>query len=425
MMPAALPSSWSLRPAAVPAPGPALSFLIGLTLPILTLRSGYYGTPIDLSSRVAIVDVLCAITLLLFLLRGRLAPIPWPGIIYVASIGLALVPGLILHPGRESEVWTAFAALLMAFAFYVFGLTCGSVPGLLRAFLAGTAIAVAVQTVICVHDYFWPVQWFPDPMPGRARGTFKANGQLGAYGFCIAGVLAAFGATQPSVRARRIYGAMALAGAGLVFLASRRTGMLCVFLWWAAFLVASARLARKPFYRLLAAGFFLVLLGIGAAWERLADSFAGRRVADAVESLKGDDGFIQSQLRNTLQSADGWFPLGFGPGKGRLINPRDIHEVHNGHLAVLVEIGLGAFLGYAGMLVLPLVARRRTPARDPRRILRRAVVTSFLATCIVFAFHNTLYRDRAFLFFLGAATAVGLRERAEEEAGRVAEGRSS
>lgn len=426
MTTAALVPAWRPGVPAVPAPGPALLFLIGLTLPVLTLQTGYYGTPVDLASRVAVVDVLCAATLLLFLVRGRLAPVPWPGIVYVASVAFALAPGLLRGSGAERDVWTAFVALLMAFAFYVLGLTCGTAPRLLRAFLAGTALAVAGEAVICAHDYFSPAQWFPDPMPGRARGTFKANGQLGAYGFCIAGVLAAFGATQPSAPARRLYGALAFVAGSLVFFASRRTGMACVFVWWGVFLVAAVRLARRPFYAAMAAGFFLVLLAIGASWERLAESFAGRRIADAVDSLRGSEGFIQSQLRNTLDSAEGWFPLGFGPGLGRLINPRDIHEVHNGHLAVMVELGVGAFLGYAGMLLLPLLARRRSPERDPRRLLRRAVVVSFLATCLVFAFHNTLYRDRAFLFFLGAATAVAIRERAEEKGERdAALGRSA
>lgn len=412
MTTAVLGSEWGARPAGVPAPGPVLAFLIGLALPILTLKTGYAGTPVDLGSRVALVDVLCAATLLLFFLRGRLAPVPWPGVIYVAALGLSLVPGLVLNPGNESDVWTAFAALLMAFAFYVLGLTFAGSPALLRAFLAGSVAAVAAEAIVCYHDYFWPSQWFPDPMPGRARGTFKANGQLGAYGFCIAGVLAAFGASQPSARTRRICGAASLVAASLVFLASRRTGMLCVFLWWGLFLVLGVRLARRPFYRVLAAGFLLALLGIGASWSTLAGSFAGRRLAQAVESLQGSDGFIQAQLRHTFESADRWFPAGFGPGKGRLINPRDVHEVHNGHLAVTVELGVAAFTGYAGMVLLPLLARARRPSNEPRRIFRRAATTSFLLTCLVFAFHNTLYRDRTFLFFLGTATAVALRERA-------------
>lgn len=419
----ALPRLWTPRPVAVPAPGPALAFLVGLTLPVLTLRTGYYGTPVDLASRVAVVDVLCAATLLLFFLRGRLHPIPWPGIVYAAGLGLALLPGLALHPGKDSDVWTAFVALLMAFAFYVLGLTFGDQPRLLRAFLAGSAVAVFGEAVICIHDYFMPSQWFPDPMPGRARGTFKANGQLGAYGFCIAGVLAAFGATRETPRARRVYGALTFVAASLVFLASRRTGMLCVFLWWALFLAAGHRMARRSFYQVLAAGLFVVVLGIAASWESLADSFAGRRVAAAVDSLQGRDGFIQAQLRHTYESADRWFPLGFGPGKGRLINPRDIHEVHNGHLAVMVEVGVAAFAGYAGMFLLPLLVRPGAARRDGRTLLYRAVVSSFLLTCVVFAFHNTLYRDRTFLFFLGAATAVALRDRARERAEAAAAGR--
>ena len=38
------------------------------------------------------------------------------------------------------------------------------------------------------------------------------------------------------------------------------------------------------------------------------------------------------------------------------------------------------------------------------------LIVSFLLVCFVFMLHNTLYRDRTFLLFLGTATAIVRKE---------------
>jgi hypothetical protein len=401
----------------------AFAFAIGFLLPLLTLKTGYDGTPADLAARVAIVDVVCVLFLALLFSRHRMEPLTRSGWAYLAAAGISLVPALLVWPGPEGDVWTSFFALLMAFAFYILGLNLGTSPALVGALLAGTAVVVAAEAVVVYHDAFFAPQWFPDPMAGRSRGTFKANGQLGAYGFCIAGLLIIFGGTVAPARFRKALVLEGLAAATFVFLASRRTGMFCVFAWGAAFLLLGFRFARRGFYRLFACGFAALLASIGILWDSLSRSFTAQRFSDALGSLRISDGFIQSQLRNSVRTMDQWFPLGFGAGRGRLINPSDVHEVHNGLLAVAVELGALGLIGFLGMMIGPLRGlewRARDGAGEPS--LFDVVAGTFLLISFIFVCHNTLYRDRTFLILLGLLTAV-VRERRKrvERSGVTAE----
>ena len=207
-----------------------LAFTVGFLLPILTLKTGYYGTPTDLASRVAIVDLICMIALGALCLRGSPARVPVPGWLYFCALVLALFPSLVVFPGSERYAWTAFAALVMAFLFYVLGLNIGESPAVIAALLKGLCAVTMLEAVVVFHDYFFSSQWFPDPMAGRARGTFKANGQLGAFGFCAAGLLLSMGRAVPSRRLRIWSLVCGLVAASFVFTASRRTGMISVFI---------------------------------------------------------------------------------------------------------------------------------------------------------------------------------------------------
>ena len=385
-----------------------LAFSLGFLLPILTLKTGYYGTPTDLASRVALVDFICVLAMAALCLRGSPATVPIPGGVYFFALVVSLFPSLVVFPGRETYAWTAFAALFMAFLFYVMGLSIGESPGVTSALLKGLCAVTVFEAVIVFHDYFFSSQWFPDPMAGRARGTFKANGQLGAFGFCAAGMLLAMGRAVPSRRLRLWTLFCGLLAASFVFTASRRTGMICVFVWAAAFAVMGVRFGRRRWYR----GFVALLLAtvavLGISWSVLSESFAGKRLTEGVTSLRRSDGFIQNQHRAILRSADQWFPFGFGPGRGNLIDPTDPerHEVHNGLLAVLVELGVLGLLGFVAMILRPLFRRRPVPRGDGAFALRATIIASFLLVSVVFMFHNTLYRDRTFMLFLGMATAI-------------------
>lgn len=414
------------RPAAAPYPlrdrglHRGLAFALGFLLPLLTLKTGYYGTPVDLASRVALVDFACILALGALCLRGSPAAVPAPGWVYAVALGLSLFPALVVWPGPEFYAWTQFMALVMAFLFYVVGLNIGRSPDVTAALLKGVCAVTLLEAVVVFHDYFLPgAQWFPDPMEGRARGTFKANGQLGAYGFCAAGLLLTMGSAVASPRLRRLCVACGFLAATFVFTASRRTGMICVFLWAALFALLGLRFARRPFYRVFAGLLLAALAVLGFSWGVLTETFVGKRLDDGLRALGTSDGFIQNQHRAVLRTAGDWFPFGFGPGRGNLINPTDPgrHEVHNGLLAVLVELGVLGFLGFVAMILRPLFRRRAGPGNN--RDVQQTLILSFIVVCFVFMLHNTLYRDRTFLLFLGMASAVaqcpGLPGRREPE----------
>jgi len=386
------------------------AFGVGLLLPLVTLRTQYIGTPTDILSRVAPVDLLCAAFLGVLFLRHRMKAPPWAALLYAAAVGLALIPALIVTPGPERDVWAQFSAILMAFGFYLAGLNVGASPTLLRWLLAGLCIAVLAEAIVVYHDYFSSTRWFPDPMEHRVRGTFKGNGQLGAFGFCAGGLLVTFGATFRTPMFRWICVACAILAALFVFPASRRTGMISVFAWSGLFAVLGWRFAGKRFYNLFLGGFLAILVVLGAFWPQVESSFAGRRFRNAVTSLGKREGFVQDQLHDSYKSADQWFPFGFGVGRGIQINPRELfYEVHNSFLAVLIELGVLGLAGYLGMMIHPLL-RRRWQRRSPDHELLGVLLTTFLIISVVFMFHSSLYRDRTFMLFLGVATTVVLRE---------------
>jgi hypothetical protein len=407
-------------PRALPAPFPArdarvqrgLAFGLGFSLPLLTLQTGYYGTPTDLGSRVSIADLVCLSMLALLFLRGRPARVPAAGVLYGVALLVSLVPALLLWPGPEDFVWTTLAGISMAFLFYILGLSVGASRDVTAALLRGLALVTLIEFVIVVHDYFWSSQWFPDPMEGRARGTFKANGQLGAFGFCAAGLLLVLSRVPESRRLRTLCVVAGLLAGTFVFTASRRTGMICVFLWALAFAVFAARFVHRRFYQGFLGTFLVILVGAGFAWGTLTQTFAGQRLTEGFTTLSKADGFIRIQHENILKTMPQWFPLGFGPGRGNRIDPADPehHEIHNGLLAVLVELGLPAFLGFMGIVIHPLLARRAGPRSDDQEV-RTVLLRSFLVVIFIFMFHNTLYRDRTFLLFLGMVTSLVEREK--------------
>jgi len=80
---------------------------------------------------------------------------------------------------------------------------------------------------------------------------------------------------------------------------------------------------------------------------------------------------------------------------------------------VLIELGVLGFLGFAGMTAWPLL-KRRWQRRSEEHARLGVLLTSLLVISVLFMFHNTLYRDRTFLLFLGVATAVVRRESRED-----------
>ena len=394
-----------------------LAFAIGLTIGVLTVTRDYIGSPRDLFSRVAPVDFICIAMLVLLFLNHRMKAMPVRSLLYAGAIVLSLIPGLLVTGGERIHVWVSAAALLMAFGYYLLGLNLGASPALIRCMLTGLCIGVFFQGLIVLHDTMASnsaAQWFPDPMAGRARGTFKTNGQLGAYSFCAAGLLLTFGTTMGSLFFRRSCAVLGLAASSFAFLASRRMGMLCMFIWGLLFVLRGIRFWERKSYKLFVVAFFAGAVALAIKWPDIQDTFMAQRFMNAVNGITKDEGFIQNQFRAVVHSANNWFPWGFGVGEGAAINPDIRQEVHNGILAVLVELGVLGILGFMGMVLYPIVNRAwRKRSRDHDWL--NLQITTFLIVSLLFMFHNTLARDRAFLLFLGIATTVMLQESRKHE----------
>ena len=87
-----------LRAAAAPletTTNRALAWGIGLLLGVLTVSTGYVGTPTDFISRVAPVDFLCLALLAVFFVRHRMKPPPPQALLYAAAILISMIPGLL------------------------------------------------------------------------------------------------------------------------------------------------------------------------------------------------------------------------------------------------------------------------------------------------------------------------------------------
>ena len=160
---------------------------------LLTLKTGYYGTP-TISPRASRSS-----TSRPGAPRSRrpagLAPrrFRFPGRSTSARSSLSLVPALLVTKGPNHGLDGLGGAPDGVPLLRPRVSAAGESPELTSSILAGVAVVTLVESVVVFHDYFFSSQWFPDPMEGRARGTFKANGQLGAYGFCAAGLLLSFG----------------------------------------------------------------------------------------------------------------------------------------------------------------------------------------------------------------------------------------
>jgi hypothetical protein len=387
-----------------------LAWGIGALMGILTLTTEYVGAPRDIFSRVAPVDVVCLALMAMLFFRHRMKVPPMRSMVYAAAIVISLVPALLFTGGDQIAIWTSASALLMAFAYYLVGLNIAASPVLMRCMLWGLCLGVAAETVVVLHDtIFSSSQWFPDPMEGRVRGTFKTNGQLAAYSFCAAGLLLTFGTTQGSRIFRRLCMVLGLVAASFSFMASRRMGMLSVFLWAGLFTVLAWRFTEKRSYKVFVASFFCALVALVLMWPQIQETFVAQRFTSAVDGITKEEGFIQNQFKSVVVYAGRWFPWGLGVGQGAHVNPDFTHEIHNGLLAVMVELGVLGLLAFLAMILYPIF-KRRWHRRSRDHDWLGTLMTAFQIIGIVFMFHNTLARDRPYLLFVGIATTIAIQE---------------
>ena len=382
-----------------------LLFLVGLTMPFISFAQerGHGGAGV--SERAAVCDVLLLLALGVTLLRGRLR-LPGATVCYTFALVIALL--VALGHVRSQEVMepvTEFIALTMALLYLVVGYRVADRPELVRGLVTGVAMGVCLESVIVIHDYFLP-QWFPDPLEGRVRGTFRASGQLGAYGYSAAGILFAFGYTRFDERRRQtILKYAGFLAVFCVFAASRRSAMFSILGWYVlCMMLQSTRTAVKSVSFALLAVCLLGPLGM-AMYQDMDDSFLAKRLGGAVEVMFDEDNFIVDQCMQMVRRIDEWLPFGMGMGMAKTYTETGAqHEIHNGHLNMLVELGVFGFLSFYAMI---WTAMRRTwSGRGLASPEKRVVAVAFLAASLAFMIHNRLHRDRGFMLFLGMASAT-------------------
>jgi hypothetical protein len=367
----------------------------------------YRHEDLGVFARLAIVDYAAIVTLAVVILEKRIRPTV-PVVLYGGALVLSLFLARLAarEEGTSAEdAWIAFGTLALALGYYFVGHAAAQRPSLARALLAGIAVGVCFESVVVLHDYFASSQWFPDARAGRVRGTFRASGQLGAYAFSSAGILLTLAPAW--FRRNRARIAFVVAGAMAVFFvfaASRRSAIFALAAWLGIFLVLGARRVGSKAYVAALGTAVLACLALGTLRDRLSDTFFWNRVVGAVHTIQDDDNFIAHQARYMADRADEWFPFGMGVGRG--LTPffnGEIYEIHNGHLAIVVELGVLGFVAFYLMVLLPVFGKWG-PHPATRRI--RPLVAAFLFAAMLFMIHNRLQRDRGFMLFLGMATVL-------------------
>lgn len=386
-----------------------LMFGMGLMLPLISL-SRERGLSMALTDRVAYVDILCALTVCVLLLTGRFR-IHATQVVYFLALLLSLAIGIAFVPGLGSV--TAWAALVMAALYLVVGESIAGSPALVRALLAGMIAGVLGEAVIVMHDFFLP-KWFLDRHPDRVRGTFRASGQLAQYGFTVAGILLSFGWTFYRRNKTRVL--VVLTGflaAFFVLAAARRSGMFALLAWVGLFLLLGLRATSRRAYM---AVLFISLVGLAALLLRTneeGESYIVERFVSGVELVSSGDSFIHQQFHLVMSNIPVWLPLGTGAGGGHLALERDgvipFAEIHNGHLALVVELGLLGLVAFYILCARALLRRWQPPLAGPSPARAvRVVFVSFMLAAAVFMIHNRLHRDRGFALLLGLAPSVSI-----------------
>lgn len=340
---------------------------IGLLLPFTILTAQVLPV-----SGIAPVDLACAAFLGILLFRHRLRRVPDAAGVYLAAILLSLIPALMVTPGARVDAWAGFGTMLVAFGFYVAGLNLGRYPELMRPLLLGLSVGIFAQVVLA---------------------GLRVSQSFG-WAFCAAGLLLTFGTRLGTPVLRGIYVAAGLAAVVFAFLGSGSAGTLAVLAWALFACLVGWRSAKRTSYLVVLGTIAAVAILVAVSWPSLSSYVSGQRILGTAETL-GADGLIQNQVES-VGSATRGFPFGLGAGHG-----------HDGIAGVAVEFGMLGLAGFAGMIALPLIlGRRRLTSKDAWKVV--LLLASFLPACFVFMFQNALYRDRAFLLFLGVATGFVL-----------------
>lgn len=408
---------WTLpqrqRPAA-PAAGPItkfLAFMLGVTLPLITLDQNVTSTSGALSDRVVLADFMAMGFLILCGMRTRLQ-FRSTTVLYLGALLYAFLVALLRHSDSETfiEASKALIAIGFAVAFVVAGATAAMSEKLLYWLTIGCLVGLFGEMIIAAHDYLRPSSpWFVDAMERRVRGTFKKSGQLASYGFSAVVLL---GVVCKQLSNRKLLGtciaAGVLAGCFIIVASTRRSALVGILAMMVTFLVIGTRFANSRLYQLSVAS--VVAGGLFLVWNLagLSDSFVMQRYTSAFSNLESSDNWLMVEVHNALDTADAWFPFGIGLGQGFRIGATGEHEIHNGHLAMMVEGGLPLYFCTLALMLYPAWISFKTLA-SPKSDVSAAILVAVFVGAVVFMGHNRVYRDRAFMVAAGVGTVAAIR----------------
>jgi hypothetical protein len=376
-----------------------LCFLLGLSMPFISFAQQGQFTR-SLFNRVEAVDFFCLVLLLALFCSGRLR-LTWALGIY--SLALLISLAIAKTTDTQGEAFTAFIALMMAMLYYVVGRSIAEQKVLVKALLAGLLVSTLIESVIVWHDYFLP-KWFPSKHSERVRGTFRSIAQLGTYGFITAGILLSFGWVYfRSTWARALVLFAGISSASFVLAATRRAGMFALMIWLGLFLLFGLKNISRRSYWVVVCCSVLAAIGLILASTEVKQSHVFERFNQAYEQLADGESFTHEQFYKAMDKLGMWFPFGVGAGQSPQVMVR--YEAHNGHLAVIVELGLLGFIGYYGLWI-PLVRRKWADTFGSHTAMIKLVSVTFVVAALVFMIHTRLHRDRSFMLFLGMIPLV-------------------
>ncbi|MBI1346065.1 hypothetical protein GC163_07230 [bacterium] len=397
-----------------PSAGPVtklLAFLLGATLPIITLEQNVTSTSGALTDRVVLADFMAIGFLVLSGLKTQLQ-FRSTTVLYLGALLYAFSVAMLRHNDGDTfiEAAKAFLAIGFAVAFVVAGATAAMSEKVLYWLTLGALLGLFGELLIAAHDFLLPSNpWFVDAMERRVRGTFKKSGQLASYGFSAVVFL---GATYKLLSNRKFLGTLILAGvmAGCFILvaSTRRSALVGVVAMMLTFLVIGTRFAKSRLYQVslasvVAGGLFLL-----ANLSGLSDSFVMQRYSSAFNNLDSSDNWLMVEVHNAYDTSDAWFPFGIGLGQGFRIGATGEHEIHNGHLAMMVEGGLPLYFCTLALILYPAWISLKTVS-SPRSDIAAVILVAIFVGAVIFMGHNRVYRDRMFMLAAGVGTVAAMR----------------
>lgn len=368
------------------------------------------GASVPWWERATISDIGALIAILIAMLAVRVRHTPSLFLWALPFLAWAMIGSLmaILNPPLLG-ISPGFQLYQLGVIFYVFlladqGAKILATHNALKWFLSAFSIGVAIQGVIILHDSAAILglgsTWFPDQMPNRLRGTFRANGQMGQ--FAMAGLFITFAfAAWPGMKRHWCGIVLTLAAVCAIgaFFASRRSAMICIVIWLGLLSIrtiatAQGRRSIVPFALLclLGGGFLLFAM----TQDDFADFATGRM--PNLGGMTAQGGFFHTQFQDTITILS-QSPI-FGCGIGNAMHyTTDGHELHNGLLAILAETGM---IGFLLLIAFPATTLGRLLCRlwyaakgTPYQELAFRLIIPFLPW-VIFTVHNRIWRDRGF-----------------------------